>query len=70
MAQRMEVISMAHPFCPMTDEILKQLTRMIQDSISTAKFSKPPFVIAIPKTIPTEELNPQNSETNQPQLPH
>jgi hypothetical protein len=61
---------MAHPFLPMTDEMLKKLTRMMQDSIPTAKFSEPPFVIAIPKTRPTEELNPQNSETNQSQLPH
>ena len=61
---------MAHPFCPMTDEILKKLTRMMQDSISTAKFSEPRFALASTKTIPTEDLNPQNSETNQPQLPH
>ena len=61
---------MAHPFLPMTDEILKKLTRMMQDSILTAKFSEPRFVFTIPKIRPTEELNSQNSETNQPQLPH
>ncbi len=54
----------------MTDDILKKLTRMMQDSFSTAKFSEPRYVLAIPKIIPTEELNSQNSETNQPQLPH
>ena len=42
---------MAHPFLPMTNEMLKKLTRVMQDSISTAKFSEPRFVLAIPKTI-------------------
>jgi len=60
----------AHPFCPMTDEMLKKLTRMMQDSISTAKFSEPRFALASTNTIPTEELNPQRSETNHAQLPH
>jgi len=58
---------MAHPFCPMTDEMLKKLTRMMQDSISTAKFSEPPFALASTNTIPAEELNSQNSEANHPQ---
>ena len=61
---------MAHPFLPMTDEILKKLTRMVQDSILAAKFSEPRFVFEIPKNRPTEELNSQNSETNQPQSLH
>ena len=61
---------MAHPFLPMTDEILKKLTRMMQDSILTAKFSEPRVVLAIPQTRSIEELNSQNSETTQPQLPH
>ncbi len=61
---------MAHPFQPMTNEMLKKLTRMMQDSILTAKFYEPRFVLAVPKTRPIEELNSQNSETNLPQLPH
>ena len=61
---------MAFPFYPMTNEKLKKLTRMMQDSILTAKFSEPRLVLAIPKTRPTEELNSQNSETNQSQSPH
>jgi hypothetical protein len=60
----------AYPFLPMTDEILKKLTRMVQDSILTAKLSEPRFVFSIPKTRPIEELNPQNTETNHSQLPH
>jgi hypothetical protein len=60
----------AYPFLPMTDEILKKLTRMVQDSILTAKLSEPRFVLAIPKTRPIEGLNPQNTETNHSQLPH
>ena len=61
---------MAHPFLPMTGEILKKLTRMMQNSISTAKFSEPRVVLSITKIIPAEESNSQNSETNHPQLPH
>ena len=61
---------MAHPFLPMTNEMLKKLARMMQDSILTAKFSEPRFVFSIPKIIPTEELNSQKSETNHPQLSH
>jgi len=60
----------AFPFMPMTDEMLKKLTRMMQDSILTTKFSEPRFVLPIPKTRPTEELESENSETNHPQLPH
>ena len=54
----------------MTDEILEKLSRINKNAISTDKFSEPRFVLAIPKIRPTEELNSQNSETNQPQLPH
>ena len=59
---------MAHPFLPMTTELLKKLTRVNQDSISTTKNFEPRFVFKIPKTKPTEELNSQNSETNQSNL--
>jgi hypothetical protein len=62
---------MAYPFKPMTNEVLKKLSRVIRDSILTAKFSEPRFVLAIPKTRPTEELNSQNTETNHSvQSPH
>ena len=61
---------MAHPFLPMTTEMLKKLTRINRESISAAEFSEQRFVFKIPKAIPTEELNSQNSETNQPQSPH
>jgi len=61
---------MAYPFIPMTNEMLKKLTRMMQDSILTAKFSEPRFVFKIPKIIPGEELNQQRSETDQSQFPH
>ena len=61
---------MAHPFLPMTTELLKKMTRIEQDSISTVEFSEPRLVFEIPKTRPTEELNSQKSETNQSQSPH
>jgi len=61
---------MAHPFLPMTTELLKKLTRVNRESISAAEFSEPRFVLSIPKIIPGEESNSQNSETNHPQLPH
>ena len=61
---------MAHPFLPMTTELLKKLTRINQESISTAKFSEPRFVFEIPRTRSIKELNSQKSETNQPQFPH
>jgi len=61
---------MAHPFLPMTTELLKKLTRVNRESISVTKFYEPLFVFKIPKTRPIEELNPQNSETNQPQSSH
>jgi len=61
---------MAHPFLPMTTEMLKKLTRVDRESISAAEFSEQRFVLAIPITRPTEELNSQNSETSHPQSSH
>ena len=55
---------MAHPFLPMTTELLKTLTRVNRESISVTKFYEPRFVFEIPKIIPNEELNPQREETN------
>ena len=59
---------MAHPFLPMTTELLKKLTRVNRESISTPKFYEQRFVFSIPKTRPIEELNSQISETNQSNL--
>ena len=56
---------MAHPFLPMTTELLKKLTRINRESISAAEFCEPLFVIKILNVIPAEELNSQLSETNQ-----
>ena len=61
---------MAHPFLPMTTELLKNMTRIEQESISAAEFYEPRVVLSIPKIIPIEELNSQNSVTNLPQSPH
>ena len=55
---------MAHPFLPMTTELLKKLTRVNRESVSAAEFYEPLFVFEIPKIIPNEELNPQREETN------
>ena len=61
---------MAHPFQPMTNEMLKKLTRINENAISTDKNTEPRFVFSIPKSNSTEELNQQRSETNHPQLSH
>ena len=55
---------MAHPFLPMTTELLEKLTRINRESISTDRNYEPLFVFSIPKTRPIEELNSQISETN------
>jgi hypothetical protein len=55
---------MAHPFLPMTNEILEKLTRINKNAISTPKFYEQRFVFSIPNTRPIEELNLQISETN------
>ena len=57
---------MAHPFLPMTTELLKKMTRVNRESTSAAEFSEPLFVFTIPKIITTEESKSQNSETNHP----
>lgn len=58
---------MAYPFQPVTDKMLKRLSRMVKDSNSPAKLSEPRFVLPIPKARPAEELNSQNLETNHSQ---
>jgi len=55
---------MAHPFLPMTTELLKKLTRINRESISAAEFCEQRFVFKILNVIPAEELNSQKSETN------
>jgi hypothetical protein len=55
---------MAHPFIPMTNEMLKKLTRMVQDSFSTAKFSEPQPVLESETTKSISVTNPSASEEN------
>ncbi len=55
---------MAHPFLPMTNEILKKLTRMEQYSFSTAKFSEIQLVLESETTKSISETNPSASEEN------
>ena len=56
---------MAHPFMPMTNEILEKLTRVIKDSDQTIKSHELPTVFATQELKSILELNPQSSETNQ-----
>jgi hypothetical protein len=56
---------MAHPFLPMTTELLKKLTRVNLDSNTTTKSQELPIVFASQKLKSTLKLNPQRSETNQ-----
>jgi len=55
---------MAHPFMPMTNEMLKKLTQAIQDLNSTDKFPDLAAVSATQEPKSTLELNPQHSETD------
>jgi len=61
---------MAHPFLPMTTELLKKMTRVNRESTSAAEFSEPRFVFEIPRVISIKESNSQRSESNNPHLPH
>ena len=56
---------MAHPFMPMTNEILKKLTRAIQDSDQTIKSPELPAVFETQKLKSGLDLNSPRSETNQ-----
>ena len=56
---------MAHPFMPMTNEILKKLTRANQDSDQTIKSPELPTVFETEELNSALEINPQHSETNQ-----
>ena len=56
---------MAFPFYPMTNEMLKKLSRAIEDSDQTINFPDPPALFASREFKSVLELNPQRSETNQ-----
>jgi len=55
---------MAYPFCPMTDDILKKLTRLMQDSFSTTNFSEPQLVLESEMTKSISVTNSSASEEN------
>jgi len=59
---------MAHPFLPMTNEILKKLTRVVKDLNSTEKSPESQPVFETQNLQTAIELNPQHSETNQSNL--
>ena len=56
---------MAHPFRPMTTELLKNLTRINMDSDQTIKSHELPAVFETQEPKSISELNPQRSETDQ-----
>jgi hypothetical protein len=56
---------MAHPFMPMTNEMLKQLTRVNKDSDQTEKSPESSAVFETQELNSALEINPQRSETNQ-----
>ena len=55
---------MAHPFLPMTNELLKKLTRAIKDSDQTIKSLELTSVSASQELNSILELNPQCSKNN------
>ena len=59
---------MAHPFMPMTNEILEKLTRAAKDSISTIQSPELPAVFASKKLKSGLDLNSPRSESNQSDL--
>ena len=59
---------MAHPFLPMTNEMLKKLSKVIQDSDQTINSPDLPVVFENQEPKSILELNPQRSETNQPDI--
>jgi hypothetical protein len=61
----MEVISVAFPFCPMTDEILKKLSKATQDSNQTIDSPKFPAEFASCEFKSVSELNPYPADTDQ-----
>ncbi|GAF89128.1 unnamed protein product, partial [marine sediment metagenome] len=61
-------IMMAHPFCPMTNEMLKKLTRVIKDFDQTINSPELPTVFENQEPKSILELNPQCSKTDQSNL--
>ena len=59
---------MAHPFLPMTNEMLKKLSKVIQNSDQTINSPDLPAVFENQEPKSILELNPQRSETNQPDI--
>ena len=60
---------MAHPFMPMTNEMLKKLTRAAKDSISTIQSPDFPAVFETQELNSTLEIDPQRSEADRSDLP-
>ena len=58
----------AFPFQPMTNELLKKLTRAIEDSDQTIKSPELPTVFETQELNSTLETNPKRSESNQSNL--
>jgi hypothetical protein len=63
-------MTMAHPFMPMTNEILKKLTRMMQDYDSTNKSPELPTVFETQEQNSKLELNPQRKKSQPIRYPH
>jgi hypothetical protein len=61
----MEVIRVAFPFYPMTNEMLKKLSRAIRDSDRTINSLDLPAVFVSQEFKSALEINSQRSETNQ-----
>ena len=59
---------MAHPFLPMTNEKLKKLSKVIQNSDQTINSPDLPAVFENQEPKSILELNPRRSETNQPDI--
>jgi len=55
---------MAHPFMPMTNEMLKKLTRLTQDTNQIIKSPKLPTVFETQELNSTLEINPERSEAD------
>ena len=58
----------AFPFQPMTNELLKKLTRVNQESDQSIKSSELPTVFETQELNSTLETNPKRSESNQSNL--
>jgi hypothetical protein len=58
-------MTMAHPFRPMTTELLKNLTRVNQDSNQTINSTELSIVFKTQELRSALEINPQRSEADQ-----